>query len=249
MGEQCEGHRFLSVRVDPELVSKADGHGGEEVPQVVDEHRVATSTTAEDDLIDRRQPTTIGKGNAMGREGSRRRDQVAGMLPHGNRGGGIGEDSDWDTCLGQEALSKWQTVALAPGRLRWRALEVGILEKLGKEPLVDPASRGERAIAVKASGTIGQELHESIDHHGPGPGIESKHVVEPATRRQIGDVRDAADVLYGSGTRSVTQGDPIEVGDERRALATGRDIGLAEVRDDGNAGTECDDGRAANLKG
>ncbi|MNK77259.1 hypothetical protein D3C87_968540 [compost metagenome] len=68
------------------------------------------------------------------------------------------------------------------------------------------------------------------------------------SRREDGDVGDPPEVLEGDGMRGASEEQLIDEGHERSALPSGRDIGLAEVRDGSDARPHGNQGAVPKLK-
>ena len=98
--------------------------------------------------------------------------------------------------------------------------------------LVDHAERGDSTVAGVGRFASGKQRDKTIDHHIARAGVEGDHGVERSAGREQRDIADAADVLDGAGPSFVAEHHPIEVGDERRAVTAGGDIGWAKIGDD-----------------
>ena len=79
--------------------------------------------------------------------------------------------------------------------------------------------------------SVGQALHQGIDHHVGRSGIECQDLFRLRCRRNDGDVGDAAEVERDASAARVTEDAVVEEGDQRRTGSSGCDIGCAEIGD------------------
>ncbi len=135
----------------------------------------------------------------------------------------------------------------AAAGLRRRGREVGRGEEAVEDGLEDATARGDGAVLVEAA--VVELLHEQVDEDVGGAGIEGEDVGGGAGRGQCGDVGDAAEVEQHAILCRVAEEAEVEHGDQRRALASGGEIGGAEVADDGDAQAFGEQRGLADLRG
>jgi hypothetical protein len=165
------------------------------------------------------------------------------------RDGVRGKETFAKTGPAEKPAREVEAVALAAGRFGRRSGEVRIVQKAVEESGIERARGGDGTVAVEGRGAAGQQCHQTVDDHVAGTGVEGADVGEGAAGRERGDVADAPDVLDGAVARRVAKDDPVEVGDERRGLAAGSDVGDPEIGDDGNARALRDRRGFADLEG
>ena len=89
---------------------------------------------------------------------------------------------------------------------------------------------------------------QRIDHHVAGTGIERDHLVRGRAGWNRGDVGDAADVQRHAMAPRMAEQQIIDERHERRALASGRNVGRTEIRDHRDAGALGDHAGFADLQ-
>jgi tyrosyl-tRNA synthetase len=122
-------------------------------------------------------------------------------------------------------------------------------ERMGAEPdderLVDLTLAREPAVAVDR---LARVVEEPVVEEGvPGPGVEGEELV--LARPDPGDVGDAADIEDGDGFLETRGERGVEDRRERRPFAARRDVGRAEIGDDGETGLRCKERAVADLPG
>ena len=106
-------------------------------------------------------------------------------------------------------------------------------QELGKPRLVDLAAPREASVAVHVAAAMLPD--PIVDRRVRRPGVEADDAVFAAPP---GDVADAAEIEHGRvclGSDAAQKRDVIERG-ERRALAAGTHVGLAEIKSHVDAG-------------
>ena len=111
--------------------------------------------------------------------------------------------------------------------------------------------RGARdpAAAVEEHLAIGLVRDQSIDDHVARSYVEGDHVGTFRAGRNHADIGDTADIERDAIALGRTEQQVVDVGNQRRAFASGRDIALAEVGNDPHTGALRYYGRFADLEG
>ena len=148
---------------------------------------------------------------------------------------------------GEEFLGVGGAELFAAGGFGRGLAEELFFEDGAEDGLEDFAAGGDAAVAVVG---LGEELvHEGVDDHVAGAGVEGDDFFLARGGGDDGEVADAADVLEDARAGGVGEEDVVEEGDEGRALTSGGHVGGAEIGDDGDAGGGGDEGGFAELPG
>ena len=105
-----------------------------------------------------------------------------------------------------------------------------------------------RASRIIAAASAREVVHERVDDHIAGAGVEGQDGAGLGGFGDDGDVGDAADVQDGAAAAGVAIEQVIAKGDERRALAADGHVGGAKIAHGGDAGERGDDGGLADLQ-
>src|SRR5579872_3234725 len=123
-----------------------------------------------------------------------------------------------------------------------------MVEQLAQQSRIDDAGSPDLPIGV-VTRRLGKELpNRSVDKHVAGTGVEGTHLLGPTSCGQEREVGDATDVEHGARLRIAAQQEVIDIRYEWSALASGRDVGDAEVRDRRQAGAFGDERRLSELQ-
>ncbi len=111
---------------------------------------------------------------------------------------------------------------------------------------MDGARGGQGPVHVAVRQTAGRLPDGRVEQDVGGSGVVRQRSARPGRHRDVGD---AAQVEGDGNTRPVAQPHHVQGADQRRPLASGRDVARAQVGDDGASGAFGDPGGLSDLEG
>ena len=149
---------------------------------------------------------------------------------------------------GENLLDITLAVLLAAGGLGRRLAKIFCGEERVQQSGQEMAARSHARVGIIAAAAAREVVHERVDDHVAGAGVEGQDRAGRGGFGDDGDVGDAADVQGGAAAAGVAIEQVIAKGDERRALSAGGHVGGAKIADRGDAGERGDDGGLADLQ-
>src|SRR6185437_1906117 len=110
------------------------------------------------------------------------------------------------------------------------------------------AAASELRVAVVAQAAASEMRGERVDDHVAGASVKSEDVFRLRGGREHGEVGDASDIERDAATTGIAIKKVVDEGNERRALASGGDVGGTKIGDGGDAGAFGDDGWLGKVK-